>query len=46
MGMVAVSGSLQPGEVSEGTGRVQQRAYVELRVLNSAIDEALHDRKA
>ena len=43
-GMVAVGDRLQPGEVSEGTGRAWRCAYVKHSTLNSAIEQEMRIR--
>ena len=44
-GMVAVGGRPSSGEVSEGTDRARLRASVKLWIMNSAIEQELHDRR-
>ena len=45
VGMVAVGGRLQPGEVSEEAGRARLCAYVKHSTLNSAIEQELRNRR-
>ena len=45
MGMVAVGGRPQLGEIGKRTGRARLCAYVKHSTLNSAIEQELRDRR-